>query len=631
MSDPVTAPARRPHLAVVGLACVTALVAVGVGALTFPMRGDATAAHAPFWWSIALAVSFLVERFPIRVHFRSEAHVVVLSEIPVVVGLFFLSPLELVAARVGGGLLYLLLADRQRLLKLGLNASVYLGETVAAIALFELTRRGMTVNGWNLGAALFSSSAGTLIGAFVVWRAIAFVNREVIWSAFWTTLRFSLPASIANASIGLAAVAIITYQPSAVWILIPPAAVLIGGYQLYVREREHRQTLTMLYDLARETHSAPDSGMALQRLTDAVREHARAVAVELYVVRGSGPATVVVSADDTDGAGRSLVDDVPADVHAAVRTEGPLRTMDASGRCTALTYGIEVGRGRHAVFRLREPLSEAEGFAGPTLSILSAGATHATALIEDAEVHDAKNAFLSAVSHELRTPLAIVLGSSETLQRLGDQLDPGQRVALTSRLHAQAQKLDRLLHDLLDVDRLNRGIVGTRATPTDLGTLIENTVSALDVTSHAVVLRGAPVTVPIDGSQIERVVENLVQNAVKYSPRGTTITVNVTPHDDGARIAVEDEGPGIPDDDKDRIFEAFLRLDRNHPSPGTGVGLSLVRRFVDLHGGSVLVEDVVPTGARFIVDLPGSGGAGHAPDDEEHDPPRPDLRLVSGD
>jgi signal transduction histidine kinase len=616
----------RARISVGSLAIVTTATAAAVALVVFPGRGIDVAGSG-VWWPILLLLSFVVERFPIRLNFQGESHTLILSELPIVMGLFLLSPVELLLARIGGGFLHVVVFERQRPIKAVVNITVYLLEVVAAIAILTAVGDGVAVTSRNLVAGLAGTVIATAIGTGVVWGAIGISNQKLSLAPLIETLRISVPTSIANAGLGLAAVVVWVERPTTVWVLLPPVALLVLGYRLYISERTHRETLTMLYDLARDTHAAPDIGTALQRMVDAVRTQVRAEVVELYIVRGNGPVAVLTTNGEGELARRTTVEDPPADVHAALTDDGPLRTFDRGGRCTALTYGIDVGRGRHAVFRLREPLGDVNGFDDSTLSILAATATHATALIEDAEVHDAKNAFLNAVSHELRTPLSVVLGSAETLDRLSDRLSEEQRGTLVHRLHGQARKLDRLLHDLLDVDRLNRGVMSSRREPTNLFELAEQTVDTLDITSHSVTIEGEPVVAEADAGQLERIVENLVLNAVKYCPEGTRIAVQVRRVDDTLRLSVSDEGPGIPDPDKDRIFEPFLRLDRSHPSPGTGVGLSLVRRFVELHEGTVWVEDVEPTGSRFVVSLPVAETA----EGEPQDPARPSLRLVVGD
>ncbi len=228
---------------------------------------------------------------------------------------------------------------------------------------------------------------------------------------------------------------------------------------------------------------------------------------------------------------------------------------------------------------------------------------------------DMKNTFLAAVSHELRSPLTSILGLSLTLERTID-LSPDDRFDLVARLSSNAQKLDRLLKDLLDIDRLNRGIVEPQLRTCDIGALASATIGTLDVLSERnVVVDTETVELEVDAAKIERIVENLLTNAARHTPPEGTIWLLVHAQDEGAQIVVEDDGPGVPSELRTTIFEPFRQGATSSPhTPGTGIGLSLVGRFAELHGGHAWVEDRPGGGASFRVFLPGRRGA----DDAEH-------------
>jgi PAS domain S-box-containing protein len=220
---------------------------------------------------------------------------------------------------------------------------------------------------------------------------------------------------------------------------------------------------------------------------------------------------------------------------------------------------------------------------------------------------DLKNTFLHAVSHELRTPLSSVLGYALTLEREDLGLTARERLEITRRLAANARKLEQLLTDLLDLDRLDRGIVEPQRRPTDIAALVRRTVEGSEILgARPVRVEADLVVVAVDGSKVERIVENLLANAAKHTPAGTTIWVRVAPEPGGVLIAVEDDGPGVAEALRDRIFEPFSRgPDAPQHSPGVGIGLSLVARFAELHGGRAWVTDRPGGGASFRVYLPG--------------------------
>jgi PAS domain S-box-containing protein len=220
-----------------------------------------------------------------------------------------------------------------------------------------------------------------------------------------------------------------------------------------------------------------------------------------------------------------------------------------------------------------------------------------------------KNTFLAAVSHELRSPLTSILGLSLTLER-GPEIETEDRRDLLRRLASNAKKLDRLLRDLLDIDRLNRGIVEPQLRVTDVGALARRTVESLDVLAgRDVIAETDAVVLAVDPPKVERIIENLLANAVRHTEPDRRVWVRVRPHDAGVLIVVEDDGPGIAEDLRDAVFEPFRQGPTASPhAPGTGIGLSLVARFAELHGGRAWVEERAGGGASFRVFLPGRQG-----------------------
>ena len=219
-----------------------------------------------------------------------------------------------------------------------------------------------------------------------------------------------------------------------------------------------------------------------------------------------------------------------------------------------------------------------------------------------------KNTFLQAVSHDLRTPLAAILGLAVTLERQ-DGLDREEARDLASRIAANARKLDRLVTDLLDLDRITRGIVEPKVKRTDLAALVRRVVAESEIAADREVEIDARRTIAaIDPAKVERIVENLLSNAARHTPAGSHIWVRVAADDPGVLLAVEDDGPGVAPEHRADIFQPF-RQGAGAPdhSPGVGIGLALVARFAELHGGRAWVQDREGGGASFRVWLPAGG------------------------
>jgi PAS domain S-box-containing protein len=214
-----------------------------------------------------------------------------------------------------------------------------------------------------------------------------------------------------------------------------------------------------------------------------------------------------------------------------------------------------------------------------------------------------KNTFLEAVSHDLRTPLTSILGSAVTLERSGMDIPREDAIDLLQRIASNARKLERLLGDLLDLDRLQRGIITPQRRRIDVGALVGEAVREFEQFGGRDVLFGSgELMADVDPPKVERIVENLLSNAARHTTPESRIWARVDRRDDGILLVVEDEGDGVPDQLKDAIFEPF----RQGPgparaSPGVGVGLSLVARFAELHGGRAWVEDRPGGGASFKV------------------------------
>lgn len=223
------------------------------------------------------------------------------------------------------------------------------------------------------------------------------------------------------------------------------------------------------------------------------------------------------------------------------------------------------------------------------------------------EVDQTKTAFMRAVSHDLRTPTTTILGFVELLQHFGADAAPDQARIMLERIGANARRINALLDDLLDLDRLERGELEPARTNTDVAALIARCVEHAPMEGHAVHVEAAPgLTASVDPRMMDRILDNLLSNAARHTPQQAQVWVNATLSGDDLTITVEDNGPGIPDHLKAMIFEPFKQGASNLHVPGSGIGLSLVSRFAEMHGGRAWVEDRPGGGARFVFLLPGS-------------------------
>ena len=213
-----------------------------------------------------------------------------------------------------------------------------------------------------------------------------------------------------------------------------------------------------------------------------------------------------------------------------------------------------------------------------------------------------KDGILVAVSHELRTPLTTILGLAATLRDRRDQLDEERQRELLDHVVAGSQRLERLLADLLDLNRLRSGKAIDRE-DTDVAELIRRTIADAESEQPPVELDLDDGVAAVDPIKVGRIVENLVGNAHKYARVPDPVLVRLR-IGDTVQIAVMDRGPGVPPAEHRTIFEPFTRSSSTGAVPGTGVGLSLVAEFAQAHGGRAWVEDRPGGGASFWVELP---------------------------
>src|ERR671912_266076 len=222
---------------------------------------------------------------------------------------------------------------------------------------------------------------------------------------------------------------------------------------------------------------------------------------------------------------------------------------------------------------------------------------------------DMKDTFLRAVSHDLRTPLTAMLGVAVTLERTRLNLPREQALDLVGMLVEKTRKLERLLKDLLDLNRLEEGVLEPNRSLTDVRELVHRVVTEVDqLAGWPIDIEAEPIQAFIDGPKVERIVENLLLNTTRHTPPGTRVWVKALARGADLELIVEDAGPGVPAELAGTIFEAFRRGGTNGPTMahhrGVGIGLSLVARVAALHGGPARVDERWGGGAAFHVLLP---------------------------
>jgi two-component system sensor histidine kinase KdpD len=227
------------------------------------------------------------------------------------------------------------------------------------------------------------------------------------------------------------------------------------------------------------------------------------------------------------------------------------------------------------------------------------------------EAERLRSSLLSSVSHDLRTPLAVITGAASALLQPGSTLVPEARRDLMETISEEAQRLNRLVRNLLDMTKIASGAikVAKEWQPLEevVGAVLNRLEDALADRRVEVRLPTDLSLVPIDAVLIEQVLINLLENAIKYTPKGSPIELSARMQENAVVVEVADHGPGVPPEHVDRIFEKFYRLPRESEGSGAGLGLAICRGIVQAHGGRIWAENREGGGAVFRFTIPIEG------------------------
>lgn len=311
----------------------------------------------------------------------------------------------------------------------------------------------------------------------------------------------------------------------------------------------------------------------------------------LYLFHRVEDVTALVRQPAGEGAGGDVLvpGEAPADIEIIARARD---AAEASRRLKEANLELE---------RLARELEEAGR---------AADRQHQAQLAAEREDRRLKDEFLTTVSHELRTPLTSVIGYISLALEGGYDLDP-EVAELLEVARRNGGRLGALVEDLLLIAQAQADRLPLRLRPVALGALIDQAIEAARPSATAAGLRitrrldPVPDT-PADPARIGQLLDNLIANAVKYTPAGGEVEVTLAHRPGRARISVTDTGPGIPQEERARLFDRFYRTRGavDEGVPGTGLGLSIARAIAEAHGGGIRLDDAPGAGSVFVVDLP---------------------------
>jgi two-component system sensor histidine kinase KdpD len=419
-------------------------------------------------------------------------------------------------------------------------------------------------------------------------------------------------------------------------LLLLVTAILVGGLAAELgrrasQARRREREAVALHALAEMILTEPDPVRALPRLADRLRQELIADGVAILLEEPDGrlePRATAGHVEPFTRDERAIAEQVHASgepiglghADARARIRGRVHMLDRAGHRAFLP--LRVGERRFGVLRVARSRSVGRLSTEEERLVASAAAqiglmlerarlrdeaTRAEALRQSDEL---KSALLSSVSHDLRTPLASIKAlAGSLLQADVDWTDEEWR-AFVGTIERESDRLNRIVDNLLDLSRIEAGTLHPRKELYALGALVDDVLVRLagQTADHRVTVDvpdDLP-PVPLDRVQVDQVLTNLVENAVRHTPVGTRIRVSAMQVGDAVRVTVEDEGVGIPPAALPRVFDKFYRGDRGADARrrGTGLGLAVVRGLVEAHGGRVWAESNPGRGAAFHVVLP---------------------------
>jgi signal transduction histidine kinase len=631
-------PDRRRRAAGARVWLLVAALAIAGVALWAPLAGlqRAPAPRALPWWLLA-GMFFLTETHVVHLQFRRDAHSFSLSEVPIVLGLLYAGPPGLLGAWLLGGGLALATSRHQPPRKLAFN----LASAAASLGLTVLVFRRLAPPG-DIGPATWAGAfLATQAGVLASWGSIVAAIRlsggHAPAGASLQAASLGMAAAAADTSLALLAATVIWWAPAAALLLVLPVATVVLAYRAFELRREQHARLELLHETGRRLHRSLRVDATVEALLHGARDLFHAEVAEVVLRRDDedrrgwwratlGPDDRVVAAEV--GA--------PDPVLAAIVAGGDglllpqrgaeprqLAWLAGRGLRDALVVPLSGSELRGAML-VGDRLTNQRPFGAEDLQLLETLAAHASSSLDNArlvgrlreslerlqESNQLKDDFVAAVSHELRTPLTAIQGSLATLLRPDVGLDPELERSLLEGADRQSKRLRHLIEDLLVVARLEGDQEGPHLADVQLEVLVKQVVEDLGERAGSHRLELAVDTdlgsVGTDPARLYQILANLVENACKYAPDGTTVRVGAGRRGGEVVVSVADQGPGIPPEERERVFERFYQVDQSttRRAGGVGLGLYLCRRLAATIGAEVLLERSGPDGSVFAVRLP---------------------------
>jgi signal transduction histidine kinase len=627
----------RPRSPAAGVWLLTAgLVAASV-LLWFGVRGE----EPPFagaslpWW--VLAVSFgVAEVFVVHIRIARHAQTFSLVEIPLVFGLAFATPGGLVLAETVGVGIALAVHRRQRPLRLSFNIAQRACTTLLAVV-FVAVCRSVLPAGWpSLWVSLFGATIlADLVGAMLINVAIGLSDERI--KLLDQVIGLGTLLTVANTALGIVGVMVFLQHPAAVFLVVAPAAMtylagkaftdLQRATGLAQRSFEREDMVPMLLRHMRETFNADIAELILWP------EGRDQPPVRCQV--GPGDQEIAfepVVLDPTEGVwARVASEREPVLLSRPIRNEALRRFFGDRRIRDAIVAPVSSDDQLLGIVTVADRLDDFSTFDHDDLGLFQTLANHAAvalrnsllierlerALAHETEMGRLKDEFVATVSHELRTPLTNVQASVKTLLRRDVRFTPAEQHEFLLAADRHTERLKRLIEDILFAARVETEEPLSRPTQEiGLAGLITRLVEdeAYGDGRERIDVVISDTVPPVRGIEedVYRILRNLIDNALKYSPENQRVTVTVGVDTDDVVVRVRDRGPGIDPDQRGRIFDRFYQVDQSDTRRvgGVGMGLYICRRAAERLGARIWLEESDASGSVFALRLPTADHAG---------------------
>jgi signal transduction histidine kinase len=595
-------------------------------------------------WPVIAVAFFLAEDYVIRFDLRRDVHSYSLTELPLVVGLFFLPPSELLLAQLVGDLVTLTWR-RQPPVKLFFNVGNLALNGLVAITVFHALGGGAgPLRPAGAGAAFAAALSTAALGPVLINLAIRLSGGGLPPGAWRDTLGIAGLVAGVNASLGIAASMVTWLDWRVLWVLLLPTAALLLGVRLYGADRRKHRGLEFLYSTSRVLHRSLQVERAVPAVLSQARDMFQAELAEITLLpRAPNEKASRSSLGRSKAETMVSLDELPTGPWAKALAAGcpMIAPADDSGK-------TDSGRPRAAMFapliskdsvigmmQIADPIGEHNRFEEEDLQLFTTLVNHASVALENAalvdqleesldhlkELNELKDDFVASVSHELRTPLTSIQGYVQMLVRHGEKLQGDRQAAFLTEVGRQTDRLRYLIEDLLAVSRIEARQERIVLEPFSAESLVREILSELkDWGDHQLEIDFESEMDPVeaDENKVRHILMNLIENALKYAPANTRITIRGRVEESREIISVEDQGPGIPEHLRSKIFDRFYQVDQSltREQGGMGLGLYISQKMAEAMGGEVRLERSDERGSVFSLLLPLSPTAGITEDSQ---------------